>query len=102
MPTPSEKAVWLAHAIMDITEGVMSKEQAAECIDTALNEARLEGARAMQFATVRLAHTKAPVWDGKSGFKSLNGYQPSKHGKQYADAIRALDPQQIINESMEK
>ena len=37
-----------------------------------------------------LCKTTAPAWDGKSGFQSLKGYQPSKHAQQYADAARAL------------
>jgi methionyl-tRNA formyltransferase len=85
MSTPSEKAARLAAKIAKIYPRV-ERAGSAGLLNTALNEARLEGARAMQKAAADFLQrpmTKEE-WD-------LN-WTNEQH-------IRALDPQQVANES---
>ncbi len=80
MPTPSEKAKQLVEEIHESGD-----YDAATIIDTALNEARLEGAKAMQEAScAAIKNSKLP---------GLN--KPIAYG-----ALSALDQQQVINESV--
>ncbi len=95
---PSKEAMELASRIhlterSISTDGVslltfgMSIEDTAKIIDTALAKARLEGVKAMQeeaaiTGSICVVNPKAREWIAKR--------------------IRAIDPQQVINESMEK
>ena len=83
----SDKAVMLAHAVLDNVResnleisGSGNVKMAATIIDAALTEARLEGSRAMKKAAL----SKAPV----QNYPTVNA------------SIRALDPQQVINEGV--
>ena len=90
--TPSKEAMELAEyagraqrtANGDTITG-WGKHQLAEAIDTALAKARLEGVKAMQeeaaiTGSICVVNPKAREWIAKR--------------------IRAIDPQQVINESM--
>jgi len=94
---PSYKAMHILSRIMaDVFYlADFNKAKSAEIIDGALAEARLEGARAMQVAAenANFAHTdkewvRDSLWDNMA--------------KRFASSIRAIDPQQVINESMGK
>jgi hypothetical protein len=84
MPAPSEKALELSKQCNHICRNYLSRDDAdrvnALAIDTALNEARLEGARAMLNAAIEAAR--------------------SVYSDDAMHAIGNLDPQQVINEGV--
>lgn len=99
---PSDRAVQLAKAINNTAwadccgNSGIGMSETATLIDAAISEARLEGAKAMQEATIN--KTLASEVKGEtSGASSMASYQTQC----IYYAIRALDPQQVINESME-
>ncbi len=76
-----KEAVGINHAHLKYISEEEIKAMAA-CIDTALTKARLEVAKAMQAKCADV-------------IEDLDG-------NTYADHLRALDPQQVINERMGK
>lgn len=105
---PSEKAMELADNIND-AYGCAKDELdcIATLIDTALAEARLEGVKAMQEHAADLAAMDATIYQGG---ESPSGRLPCERScaegeiacRKIGHTIRALDPQQVINESMGK
>ena len=102
MSKPSEKAVrGAAAAVQELIDLGLIEESEADVFEQSIifafdeptTELEAQHRKTWALAQQRFAHlceTTAPAWDGKSGFQSLKGYQPSKHAQQYADAARAL------------
>jgi hypothetical protein len=108
--TPSKEAMELAEyagraqrtANGDTITG-WGKHQLAEAIDTALAKARLEGAKAMQEKIATKFDHKAKAAAEEKQRTGVYGSNGGPLGfSLLADECRALDPQQVINESMEK
>jgi hypothetical protein len=96
MPTPSEKAMRLVCMIAPTIEDTGENspfELGALTIDTALNEARLEGAKAMQEAATNKGYIQGWIYE-KTKELSPDTFTPHN----ISLAIEALDPQQVINE----
>ena len=89
-------SIWDAGAYVNEEIGLIKwdKNKAAHIIDTALAEARLEGARAMQ-AKADTAEVPVPT-ELTSMRCDLNVFKAGIQGA--LNYFRALDPQQVINE----
>jgi hypothetical protein len=108
MPTPSEKALAIAREVLKVGTSVYINEGnielAAGYIDTALNEARLEGVRLGLEAAAQDLEKNHLLLDGdtfkwhtdKDALADNNMRAKTLH----AERLRALDPQQVINESV--
>jgi hypothetical protein len=100
MPTPSEKAKQL---VQDIHEA--GDYDAAFLIDTALNEARLEGvklgleAAAQDLEANHLRLNDDGTFEWHTEKDALSGSKMAAK-KLHAERLRTLDPQQVTNERM--
>jgi uncharacterized iron-regulated protein len=76
-------------------DGIYDQALAASVIDTALAEARLEGARAMREAAACIAETHA-VDQTRGYIKVLDVPPEGSNFEKQGKAIRALSPQAVI------
>ena len=107
----SDKAVMLAHTVLDNVResnleisGSGNVKMAATIIDAALTEASLEGARAMQEYIAEGLEWERPNNDEQieeyiDGWPRYEPYcKPRPSALKRANLIRALAPEQVINE----